>query len=473
MHKINIKTPPYSLVACDLSAAEVRTAANAAQDKEMINAYRAFQYEKDFTNSIELYSYERLNTINGYKSLHILTTEDILLDKYENQIKIIELKDEGDKNKLILGDNKPHTFIIDKPGQDLYSLIASKAYNNKYEDNLEFYPEGTKITFDGKEVICGKGEYTNKAGKVRRQDSKSLLIGLIYGRGVSSIAQQISESRLSKGQPPITKEDAQTLIDNIYKSFPDLKAWIDKTHDFIHKNGYIDDVFGRRRRLPDGMLPKYTIKYLNEDTQEGDFNPFLNCSNRINNDKINYYRDQLYNIKYYKEYDKIKENAYKDGIEIHDNTGYIAQAERQAVNFQAQAASSEINKLSMITIDKDPHLKELGVKLLLTIHDEVIVECPSENAEEVAEILPKILITVAGDKMKCPLKADSSIERHWYEGDNLTVLNDHFTSFTKDKGMTPKEAVEELCKEYPELLKSQLENLFLNHCGYLWDNMTI
>lgn len=155
MPKIKIKTPPYSLVACDLSAAEVRTAANAAQDKEMIKAYKAFKYEKEFTNSIELYSYERLNTTNGYKSLHILTTEDILLDKDENQVKIVKLEDEGDKNKLILGDNNPHTFIVDKPGQDLYSLIASKAYNNKYEDNLEFYPEGTKITFDGKEVICG------------------------------------------------------------------------------------------------------------------------------------------------------------------------------------------------------------------------------------------------------------------------------------------------------------------------------
>ena len=35
-----------------------------------------------------------------------------------------------------------------------------------------------------------------------------------------------------------------------------------------------------------------------------------------------------------KEYDKIKERALNEGIEIHDNTSYIAQAERQSVNFQ-------------------------------------------------------------------------------------------------------------------------------------------
>ena len=48
MHKIKIRTPAYSLVAADMSAAEVRTAANAAKDQDMINAYRAFTYEKIF-----------------------------------------------------------------------------------------------------------------------------------------------------------------------------------------------------------------------------------------------------------------------------------------------------------------------------------------------------------------------------------------------------------------------------------------
>lgn len=42
-----------------------------------------------------------------------------------------------------------------KKGQDLYSVIASKIYDNKYEDNLEFYPEGTEILFEGKKIITG------------------------------------------------------------------------------------------------------------------------------------------------------------------------------------------------------------------------------------------------------------------------------------------------------------------------------
>ena len=84
----------YSLVAADLSAAEVRTSANASNDLEMIKSYRE--------------------------------------------------------------------------GKDLYSLIASKVYNNNYEDNLEFYPEGTEIEFEGERIIAGKKTHVNKQGKIRR-----------------------------------------------------------------------------------------------------------------------------------------------------------------------------------------------------------------------------------------------------------------------------------------------------------------
>lgn len=62
-------------------------------------------------------------------------------------------------------------------GKDLYALMASKIYRTTYENCLEFYPEGTKIIIDGKEVICGKKEHTNKEGKRRRSDTKAVLLG--------------------------------------------------------------------------------------------------------------------------------------------------------------------------------------------------------------------------------------------------------------------------------------------------------
>lgn len=42
-----------------------------------------------------------------------------------------------------------------KTSKDLYAMIAQSAYDNKYEENLEFWPEGTEIEIDGKKVIAG------------------------------------------------------------------------------------------------------------------------------------------------------------------------------------------------------------------------------------------------------------------------------------------------------------------------------
>ena len=64
-----------------------------------------------------------------------------------------------------------------KEGKDLYAVIAQKMFNNRYEDNLEFYPEGTEIELDGKKIICGNKTHLNKEGKERRSNAKTMLLG--------------------------------------------------------------------------------------------------------------------------------------------------------------------------------------------------------------------------------------------------------------------------------------------------------
>ena len=47
-------------------------------------------------------------------------------------------------------------------GKDLYCVIAANIYNNKYEDNLEHYPEGTIIELDGKKIVAGSDKSYKK-----------------------------------------------------------------------------------------------------------------------------------------------------------------------------------------------------------------------------------------------------------------------------------------------------------------------
>ena len=51
-------------------------------------------------------------------------------------------------------------------GKDLYCVIASNIYNNRYEDNLEHWPEGTVLELDGQQIVCGyKTHLTRKVRK--------------------------------------------------------------------------------------------------------------------------------------------------------------------------------------------------------------------------------------------------------------------------------------------------------------------
>lgn len=98
--------------------------------------------------------------------------------------------------------------------RDLYSVIASQAFNYPYEDCLEFYPEGTEIEFEGKKVICGYKTHQNKDGKTRRTMAKSILLGILYGRGAASVGEQIGK----------TREEAQEILDKFFNAFPTVKT---------------------------------------------------------------------------------------------------------------------------------------------------------------------------------------------------------------------------------------------------------
>ena len=63
---------------------------------------------------------------------------------------------------------------------------------------------------------------------------------VLYGRGAASVGEQIKKSR----------EEAQEIIDKFFNAFPSVKKWIDQSIETAHKKGYVEDVAGRRRRLP-------------------------------------------------------------------------------------------------------------------------------------------------------------------------------------------------------------------------------
>ena len=319
-----------------------------------------------------------------------------------------------------------------KQNKDLYATIAAGVYKNDYWDNMEHRQDGSP----------------NPEGKKRRSNCKSLLLGIMYGRGAPSTAEQIHS----------TVEEAQQIINDFYKQFPKVKEWTEKTEKDAKVTGYVEDLWGRRRRLPDILLPKYTVKSTKTSTE---FNPILYTQGKVNNSSaalVESYKKKLSKVKSRNDYQKIQQEAERDGIYIVDNGAFISQAERQCVNARIQGGAASMTKVCMRKVFDDEELNRLGAKLVLQIHDEVIVECPKQNAEAVMSRLTYVMKTSVADKVQVPFKCDGYIVNCWYEDDFGDILKQELQKLI-ESGTSKEESFSKLLKEHSELTSEQLTQL--------------
>ena len=327
-------------------------------------------------------------------------------------------------------------------GKDLYCVIAANIYNNKYEENLEHWPEGTVLELDGQKIVCGHKTHLNKEGKERRSVAKMVLLALTYGMGPGTLAQRTGK----------TKQEAQEIFDNFFKSFPKVEELIKSSKEFLREHGYVEDWAGRRRHLTDYFLNPYEATYKNEEELIAKtFNPILGCENRpLMDATLASWISRAKATKNNKEFDQLAQEAQKAGVILSANTGRIAQAERQCLNARIQGSAASLTKLAMIQIHNSQELKDLGAYLVMTIHDEVMLECPALYAEQASEILPRIMIDAAAPYIDVPMKCDPAVESRWYTSEYAVAVQSEFKKLT-DKGLDRDTAFTKLYEKHPEL----------------------
>ena len=88
-------------------------------------------------------------------------------------------------------------------------------------------------------------------------------------------------------------------------------------------------------------------------------------------------------------------------------------AERIALNTPIQGTAADLIKLAMIRVEQALQDRYPEAKLLLQVHDELIVECPEEIAPEVAALVSVQMQAVA--QLKVPLTAEAKYGKSWYE----------------------------------------------------------
>lgn len=284
-------------------------------------------------------------------------------------------------------------------GKDLYAEIAALSFNTTYENCLEFRPDGT----------------TNPDGKSRRSQAKSILLGVLYGRGVPSIAEQLK----------VSTKKAQAIKDSVFKGFPAIPKFEKDSLEMAEELGYVTTLWGRKRRLPDLQLPEYEFRWKDGVKPDDDLLDFDDMNapevedKEVPEETQRYYLKKLHKV-WGSQKRAVFEEANAEGIWIVDNGAKIADATRQCVNARIQGSAADMSKLAMIKVGTNERLKELGFRLLIPVHDELIGECPEENAEECEKLFAQCMSEAATDKLHIPISCDVEVTKCWY-GDRVDM----------------------------------------------------
>ena len=292
-----------------------------------------------------------------------------------------------------------------KQGKDLYSEIAALAFNRKYEDCLEFY-----LDENG-----NKTDKTNKEGKEYRTQAKSILLGILYGRGITSVAEQLKT----------TKQKAQQIQDKIFKGFPAIQKFEEDSKEMAYEKGYVTTLWGRKRRLPNMQLEPYEFDFSNFVSEDFDPLSFDDTNSdlirqEVEAQAIDHYTELLDKAWGRQAKEQVKARARQEGIIIKDNGGFIADAERQCVNARIQGSAADMTKKAMILVGNDNRLKELGFQILIPVHDELIAQCPIENAVECKKRFAQLMSDAAKDRLEVPISCDVACSYQWY-GDEIEL----------------------------------------------------
>ena len=148
----------------------------------------------------------------------------------------------------------------------------------------------------------------------------------------------------------IERGQAQTYVDLYFERYPGVRRYMDATRQSARERGYVSTVFGRRLYLPDIAARNAALRQY---------------------------------------------------------------AERSAINAPMQGTAADIIKRAMLALDAWIAREENGARLLLQVHDELVVEAPHALVDEIRAGIIRIMESAAD--LAVPLRVDSGVGANWDE----------------------------------------------------------
>ena len=141
---------------------------------------------------------------------------------------------------------------------------------------------------------------------------------------------------------------AQAWIDRYFSRYPGVARYMESTREGARRRGYVETVFGRRLYLPE-------INSKNPQRRQG--------------------------------------------------------AERAAINAPMQGTAADLIKLAMVAVQDWIDREALHARLILQVHDELVLEVPMAEKAQVMDALPRLMAGVAD--LKVPLKTGIGAGSNW------------------------------------------------------------
>lgn len=147
-----------------------------------------------------------------------------------------------------------------------------------------------------------------------------------------------------------SRKKAKAYIEKYFEKYPNIKEYMDKEVELCKELGYIETLWGRRRYVPEIKSNNFNVRQFGE---------------------------------------------------------------RVAMNAPIQGTAADIIKIAMINIQNELENRKLKSKLILQVHDELVIETKNEEIEEVKALLIRCMENVI--ELSVPLKVEAEIGKNWYE----------------------------------------------------------
>ncbi|MBQ2443293.1 MAG: DNA polymerase I, partial [Ruminococcus sp.] len=148
----------------------------------------------------------------------------------------------------------------------------------------------------------------------------------------------------------VSTKEAKRYIDSYLTHYSGVDRYMERVTEQAKRDGYVETMFGRRRYLPELSSGKHMLK---------------------------------------------------------------AFGERVARNMPIQGTAADIIKIAMVRVDERLKRENLRARLILQVHDELIVEAPEEESEQVRQLLQEEMESAV--KLSVPLTADAAVGKTWYD----------------------------------------------------------